>query len=384
MLRFLSGGESHGPSLTAILDGFPAGLKIDFQRINRELSFRQGGYGRGKRQEIEKDEVIFKGGVRGGITLGSPIVMEIKNQDWENWKEVMAWEETAHLEEKVVSRPRPGHADLAGAIKYKHKDIRNVLERASARETAVRVAVGALCEELLEQFKIYFASHVIAIGKIELKQKLSFAQIKNAVNSPLYCADEELSQKMIEEIDRAKEEGESLGGVFEVVATGLPIGLGSYSQWDLRLDGLLSQAVMSIPAVKGVEIGEGFSLSRLTGSQAADPIFYDEKRGFYRQTNYAGGIEGGMTNGEMLWLRGAMKPIPTLRKPLVSVDLISKKEAPAAFERSDICAVPAASRVAKAMVAFVLARALLEKIGGDSLAEQLKRYELLMKEQKSL
>ncbi|MBX0312127.1 MAG: chorismate synthase [Sulfurihydrogenibium sp.] len=383
MLRFLNAGESHGPALTAIIEGYPSNVKITTDRINKELARRQKGYGRGGRMKIEKDTVEILSGVRFGITLGSPITLMIKNKDWENWTDIMAIEGDP-TNKKQILEPRPGHADLTGGIKYGFYDLRNVLERASARETTTRVAVGALCKILLEDIGIKIGSYVLSIGEKKIDkseiESISYEdRFNNAENSelrlPILGKDEEFK----EYIDKAKEDGESLGGIFEVYALNVPVGLGSYSQWDTRLDGKIAQAIMSIQAIKGVEIGEGFNLAYLPGSQAHDEIFYSKERGFYRKTNRAGGLEGGMTNGEPIIVRAAMKPIPTLmrHKSLQSVNVITKEPFDAAKERSDITAVPAAAVVAESMLAFVLAREILEKFGSDNwiqIKERIEKY----------
>lgn len=368
-LRFLTAGESHGPQLTVIVEGLPAGLRLEAEYINQWLARRQKGYGRGGRMEIEHDRAEITAGVRGGLTLGSPVCLVIRNRDWENWREVMAPGPEAALDHRRVTRPRPGHADLAGAIKYGHRDLRNVLERASARETAARVAAGAAAAALLEALGISLLGHVRQIGPVRVGLEPDLAAIRQAHLSLVFCADPEAEKAMIAAVDAARESGDTLGGVFEIVVLNLPPGLGSYVHWDRRLDGRLAQALMSIPGIKGVEIGLGFAAAGRAGSEAHDPIFWEPSRGFWRPTNHAGGLEGGITNGEPLVLRAAMKPIPTLRQPLPSVDLATGEPAPAAYERADICAVPAALVVGQAMVALVLADALLEKFGGDHLEE---------------
>jgi len=383
MLRFLNAGESHGPALTAIVEGFPSNVKITTDRINKELARRQKGYGRGGRMKIERDTVEILSGVRFGITLGSPITLMVRNKDWENWTDIMAVEGDP-TNKKQILEPRPGHADLTGGIKYGFYDLRNVLERASARETTTRVAVGALCKILLEDIGIKIGSYVLSIGekkidKFEIESISYEDRFNNAENSelrlPILGKDEEFK----EYIDKAKEDGESLGGIFEVYVLNVPVGLGSYSQWDTRLDGKIAQAIMSIQAIKGVEIGEGFNLAYLPGSQAHDEIFYSKERGFYRKTNRAGGLEGGMTNGEPIIVKAAMKPIPTLmrHKSLQSVNVITKESFDAAKERSDITAVPAAAVVAESMLAFVLAKEILEKFGSDNwiqIKERIEKY----------
>lgn len=377
MLRFLTAGESHGPQLTVILEGMPSGVRIDKESINSWLADRQKGYGRGGRMNIERDQISILSGIRGGYTLGSPITMVIENKDWSNWRELMTPEETAVLTKRTVTRPRPGHVDLAGAIKYRHRDMRNVLERASARETAARVAVGALVWQFLNLFNIEVQSHVIALGPVKSpSQEMDWETVEEQVQqSSVFCADQETSAAMIKAIDKAREAGETLGGIFEIRVRGLPPGLGSYVHWDRKLDGLLAQALMSIQGIKGVEIGLGFQAGQLSGSQVHDPIYYDAGEGFYRTTNGAGGLEGGVTNGEILVLRAAMKPIPTLMKPLASVDVTTKEPVEAVKERSDVCAVPAASVVGKAVIAPVLANALLEKFGHDNIYDIKKAWQ---------
>lgn len=371
MLRYLTAGESHGPALTAIVEGLPAGISLTADYINNQLARRQGGYGRGGRMKIEKDTVRLLSGVRGGMTLGSPVSILIENKDWANWSEIMSPAGGARVAEKQVSRPRPGHADLAGALKYRHRDMRNVLERSSARETAARVAAGSLARRLLDELGVVIAGQVLQIGDIEAKTgDLTLAQLAQKLKgSRLLCADPGAEQLMLKLIDQARAGGDSLGGIFEIRVFGLPAGLGSYVHWDRKLDGRLAAALMSIQAIKGVELGSGFTTASQFGSQAHDEIFYEKGKGFYRKTNHAGGIEGGVTNGETLVVRAAMKPVPTLNQPLNSVDLATKEPAPAAIERSDTCAVPAACVTGEAVVAWELARACLEKFGGDSLDE---------------
>lgn len=371
MLRYLTAGESHGPALTAIVEGLPAGLPLTAAYINRQLARRQGGYGRGARMKIESDTVSFLSGVRGGLTLGSPLALLVENEDWANWSEIMSAEPGARTDERVVRRPRPGHADLAGALKYRHQDLRNVLERASARETAARVAAGSVARRLLEELGITIIGQVVQLGGLSAAvENLGLEELKaGLVQSRLNCADPAMEQRMLETIDAALAAGDTLGGVFEVRAYGVPAGLGSYTHWDRKLDGRLAAALMSIQAVKGVEVGLGFAAAGRRGSQVQDEIFYEPGRGFYRLNNRAGGIEGGVTNGETVVVRGAMKPIPTLNHPLQSVDMITRKPSRAAVERSDVCAVPAACVIGEALVAWELARACLEKCGGDSLEE---------------
>jgi chorismate synthase len=384
MLRFLTAGESHGQALVVVLEGMPAGLALDVEHIARELHRRQGGYGRGRRMQIESDRAEVLSGVRHGETLGSPIALLMRNKDWENWRQTMGVEpehagETGGPRRPPVTRPRPGHADLAGAIKYDRIDMRDVLERASARETAARVAAGAIARQLLQRFQIETVNHVIAINGVGLGDPLAvtFEQARDIpADSPLRCADRQVERQMIEEIDKAREAGDTAGGAFEVIVRGVPAGLGSYVQWDRKLDGRLAQALMSIPAIKGVGIGLGPIVATLAGSRVHDEILPGGKAstrpsslGLLRPTNNAGGLEGGVTNGEDLRVTGYMKPIATLMRPLRSVDLPTMTEAPATVERSDVCAVPAAAVVAEAMVGLVVADAFLEKFGGDSIGE---------------
>ncbi|KJS19734.1 MAG: chorismate synthase [Clostridiaceae bacterium BRH_c20a] len=374
MLRFLTAGESHGQALTAIIEGFPAGVPIAQGFINNELRKRQGGYGRGKRMEIEQDQVEILSGVRNGQTLGSPITLQVKNKDWQNWQDIMGVEEGANIGELRVTKPRPGHADLAGTLKYGYTDIRNTLERASARETAVRVAVGAVAQAFLNVFKINILGHVIRIGDVEAQADYN-RLTEELYETQLYCTDEKVLGKMIEAIDEAKIKGDSLGGIIEVAAFNVPLGLGSHVHWDRRLDGRLAQALMSIPAIKGVEIGLGFNSAKIPGSQVHDEIAYNSARSFYHLSNNSGGIEGGISNGETIILRAAMKPIPTLYQPLKSVDIFSKENYLASIERSDNCAVPAAAIVAVGMTAFEIARSFLEKFSGDNLREIKNSYD---------
>jgi len=364
MLRFLTAGESHGRGLLVIVEGMPAGVPLSEDDINAQLARRQQGYGRGGRMQIEKDRAEIHSGVMGGTTIGSPIGLAIANKDWRR-------------DEPPITRPRPGHADLVGALKYHFNDVRRVLERSSARETTARVAAGAVARALLSQFGIALASHVVELGGIAATERPARPEdvFAAAEASRLRCVDSGAEAKMVAAIDAARERGDTLGGVFEVVATGVPVGLGTYVQWDRRLDGRLAQAMLSINAMKGVEIGQGFAESRLPGSAAHDEIFYDAERGFYRQSNQAGGTEGGMTTGEPLVVRVAMKPLSTLRSPLASVDLITKERVEAAVVRSDVTAVPAAGVIGEAMAAIVLADAMMDKFGGDSLAEMRQAYE---------
>jgi chorismate synthase len=375
-LRFLTAGESHGQALVITLEGIPAGLEITEDYIANDLRRRQGGYGRSRRQQIEQDHAEILGGVRHGKTLGSPIAMVIGNRVWEDWSEVM---QVAPYEgePKRVTRLRPGHADLAGTMKYGFDDVRPILERASARETASRVAAGAICRKFLEAFGVEVHSHTASIGDIvaNVNGQPDWVAVEE---SPVRCADPEASEKMCRAIDAAQESGDTLGGVFEMVATGVPIGLGSHIMWDRKLDGRLAQAVMSIHAVKGVEIGPGFAVAAGSGHDAHDVILPPQQwngRPWRRATNRAGGLEGGMTNGEPIIVRGALKPISTMSKPLPSIDLISGEEIQAHYERSDVCTVPAAGVIGEAMVAIVLAGAMLEKFGGDSVGETLRNFE---------
>jgi chorismate synthase len=387
MLRFLTAGESHGQGLVTILEGLPAGLTIDTDAMTVQLRRRQGGYGRGRRMAIESDRAEVLSGVRRGRTTGSPVALLVRNKDWENWQNTMHVEPQAPAgatgaNRAAVVRPRPGHADLAGALKYDHDDIRDVLERASARETAARVAAGAIARQLLAAIGCDLTSHITGIGAVIVPAgtSVSFdaAQVMD-LEAPLRCADPALEQQMIAAIDAAKAAGDTLGGSFEVIARNVPVGLGSYVQWDRKLDGRLAQALMSIPAIKAVAIGDGVEGARRPGSQVHDEIVADSAAAaagepvLRRPTNRAGGLEDGVTNGEELRVTGFMKPIATLMKPLRSVDLTSLEEAPAAIERSDVCAVPAAAVVAEAMVALVLADALLDRFGGDSMSDLAAR-----------
>lgn len=394
MFTYMTAGESHGKQLSAIIKKVPSGLELTAEVINRELTRRQQGYGRGGRMKIEQDQVQITSGVRHGVTLGSPVTLQVLNRDWENWQEKMAVEPVVTGRADQLTNPRPGHADLTGAVKYSTHDLRNVLERASARETAARTAVGAVCRQFLHQFGIQIWSHVVQIGNLKGAdwnclaseegvvdpsdlQSIAeyFAQVES---SPLRCGNKVLEEQMIQLIEEWKGLGDSVGGVFELVVTGLPVGLGSYVQWDERLDGKLAQALISIQGMKGVEFGLGFQGSGMPGSKVHDQIYYHpESSGgsFYRSTNGAGGLEGGMTNGEPLVIRVAMKPIPTLMQPLHSIDLLTKEEVYASKERADVCAVPAGSVVGEGVVATVLAQALTTKFGGDSMAEILRNYQ---------
>ena len=389
MLRYFTAGESHGPCLTAIVDGVPAGFPIDVNKINHDLWRRQQGYGRGGRMLIEKDEVQIRSGIRWGETLGSPVALGIENRDWKNWTKKMSASPEDRDETLAVTKPRPGHADLTGVLKYHHSDIRNILERASARDTVSRTAVGSFCKQLLAPFGIRVMGFIRSIGNVEAKtQGLSYEEIyARSDESSVRVADKEAEGKMTVLIDDCKKKGDTLGGIFEVVALGLPPGLGSHAQWDRKLDGRLARALMSIQAIKGVEIGLGFEMARRRGSEVHDEIFFDPNKmvsegtprivptGFYRGSNNSGGTEGGMSNGAPLVVRVAMKPISTLMSPLQSVDLRSKQPADASVERSDVCSAPAAAVVGEAVVAFELAVAFLEKFGGDSLHEITRNYE---------
>ncbi|MBI4208405.1 MAG: chorismate synthase [Deltaproteobacteria bacterium] len=391
MLRYLNAGESHGICLVAVLEGIPAGLPLVEEEINQELVRRQRGYGRGGRMKIEKDQAQILSGVRQGKTLGSPIALRIENKDWKNWEKIMSIAEVGGEISRVVTKPRPGHADLAGAVKYGHRDLRNILERASARETVTRVAVGAISKRFLKEFGIEVIGWVVEIGGIRLSEeeyqkwlaKGPKAIFEKSEASELRVPDKNLEKAMMEKIDEAKSRGDTSGGVFEVQALGVPIGLGSHVQWDRKLDGRLAQAVMSIQAIKGVEIGLGFEAARRWGSEVHDEIFYKKpnllEMGFHRGSNRAGGTEGGMSNGQPIVVRGAMKPISTLYKPMRSVDIETKETFEATVERSDFCAVPSACVVAEGVVAFEIARAFLEKFGGDSLEETIRNYKGYLK-----
>ncbi|CAM2800663.1 chorismate synthase [Paenibacillus sediminis] len=378
-LRYLTAGETHGPQLTAIIEGLPSNMKLDFDALNFQLQRRQKGYGRGRRMQIEKDTAQIVGGVRHGYTTGAPVAVVVENKDWTHWRNIMNIEpiEGSDEEKRRVHRPRPGHADLNGGLKYNLKDLRNVLERSSARETTVRVAVGAIARQFLEQFGIKVAGQVIRIGEIEAPpHNLSIDELIEATEaSSVRVVDKETEKKMEAYIDQIKQEGDSIGGIVECIVEGVPIGLGSHVQYDRKLDGRIAQGVMSINAFKGVEIGIGFEAGKLRGSQVHDEILYNEKDGFTRATNRLGGFEGGMTNGMPIVVRGVMKPIPTLYKPLQSVDIDTKEPFTAQVERSDACAVPAASVVMEHVVAWEVAKAFLEKFGGDSMEEIRANYE---------
>lgn len=412
-LRFLTSGESHGRGLVSIIEGMPAGLSVSSKDIDKDLARRQKGFGRGGRMKIESDRAQILSGIRHGKTLGSPISLFIENKDWANWEEVMSPDYVRAIHEsplrQAVTRPRPGHADLSGALKYNHRDMRNVLERSSARETAARVAVGAVARRFLSEFDIRIMSYVTEIGGIskavgaygntpvqstDIKQLLSL--FNKAEKSSVRCPDSKTEEKIIRKIKSAMKKGDTLGGTFEVVVTGVPVGLGSYIQWDNKLEARLSYAIMGIQAIKGVEIGMGFDVARRPGSEVMDEIYYRSQNtdhrtqtktkkmhiagGFYRKTNNAGGIEGGMSNGMPIIVRAAMKPIPTLKSPLASVDIITKKKFKAAYERSDACAVPAASVIGEAVAAYVIADCFLEKFGGDSMEEIKRNYQGYLKQ----
>lgn len=369
MFRFMTAGESHGQGLVAIIEGMPAGMPVSLEAMQQDLARRQQGYGRGGRMKIEKDQAEVISGMRFGETLGSPLTLLIKNKDWENWQARMAPNGLPNGE--AVTAARPGHADLTGSLKYDRSDVRDILERASARETAARVAVGAIARQLLAACGIKIASHVTEIGGVRIKKDVgSLQDLQDLyVRSELACVEAETEELMKAAIRRAKEAGDTLGGCFEVLADGLPPGLGSHVQWDRRLDGRIAAALMSIPAIKGVEVGAGFAYGALSGKNAHDEIFYDEQKGYYRRTNRAGGIEGGMSNGELIVIRAAMKPIPTLMSPLQTVDISNHQAVSASTERSDVCAVTAAAVVGEAMLAIVLAEALLEMFGGSCLGD---------------
>lgn len=383
--RFLTSGESHGKCLNAIIEGVPAGIRIKSNLINKDLAKRQVGYGRGDRMKIETDTVEIKSGIRLGKTTGAPICLEIANKDYINWQDVMSVEDYDYPTEETVkkielrsfTKLRPGHADYAGSVKYNLKDLRDVLERSSARKTAIEVAVGSVAKQILREFGIMGFCHVIQIGnaKLDFYPKTYTLIKEKAEASDVMCADDLTADRMRKAIDEAAEEGNTLGGKFEVIYGNLPVGLGSYVHWDNMLDGRLAQAVMSIPAVKAVEIGAGVDSAALKGSQMHDEIFVDKNKEIYRQTNNAGGIEGGMTNGETLIVKGTMKPIPTMRKSLATVDIKDMTPAVAHFERSDVCAVPACAVVAEARIAIILVDELLAKLGGDSLAEIKAHYD---------
>lgn len=389
-MRFFTAGESHGPQLTAIIEGLPAQMELTTEMINGELARRQGGHGRGRRMQIETDEVVISSGVRHGKTLGSPVTLTVVNDDWKHWTKIMGVEP---LEEgmdpadvkRQITRPRPGHADLVGGMKYGHRDLRNVLERSSARETTMRVAVGAVAKKFLEEIGIKTVAHVHEIGGVKIDptsyENLSLDELRKVIEQdPVYCADPEASLQMVQAIDDAKGRGDTIGGVVEVIIEGCPPGIGSYVQFDRKLDGKLAGAMMSINAFKGVEIGLGFEMARKPGSEVHDEIAWDEARGYYRKSNRLGGLEGGMSTGMPIIIRGVMKPIPTLYKPLESVDIDTKEPFVATIERSDPCAVPAASVVAEHVIATALAQAIMEEFRSDTIdgikkeIEEHKRY----------
>ncbi|BCU81792.1 chorismate synthase 1 [Polycladomyces abyssicola] len=379
-MRYLTAGESHGPQLTVIIEGLPSRMPFSKEKVDEQLARRQKGYGRGRRMQIESDQVQVLSGVRFGQTTGAPVTLVIENKDFQHWRKIMSLDPVPEeAEKRRISRPRPGHADLNGAIKYNHRDMRDVLERSSARETAARVAAGAVARQLLETCGIRIAGHVVSIGGVTAQPvDLPLEEcVARAEASPVRCLDPEAEKEMIRLIDEAKKEGDTLGGIVEVIVEGVPVGLGSHVHWDRKLDARIAQAIVSIQAFKGVEIGIGFEAARLKGSQVHDEIMWDESRGYYRRTNRLGGFEGGMTTGEPIVVRGVMKPIPTLYKPLRSVDIDSKEPFLASIERSDSCAVPAACVVAENVVAWEVARALTEKFSSDTMDElldELKRY----------
>ena len=380
MLRYLTSGESHGQSLITIIDGMPSNIELNIDEINEELRKRQGGYGRGGRMKIEKDKINIIGGVRGKKTMGSPISFEIKNKDFENWIEYMSPMDEINENEKIVENVRPGHADLVGCLKYDFNDARNVLERSSARETASRVAVGAICKQVLKNFGIEFVSHVVQIGDIKDNKIYDFDYIKeNVENSEIRCVNEKLEEKIKKQIDECKKEGDTLGGIVEVRVKNLIPGLGSYTHFDKKIDAHLAMHLMGTQAIKGVEIGLGFETARLAGSNVMDEILYNEEAGITRKTNNLGGIEGGMTTGEEIIIRCAMKPIPTLYKPLDTININTLEKYKASVERSDSCAVPACSIVCENVVAFVICQFFLDKIGGDSLEDLKNNYNSYIK-----
>ena len=380
MLRYLTSGESHGKSLISILDGIPANIELNIDEINYELEKRQGGYGRGGRMKIEKDKINILGGVRGKITLGGPISIEINNKDYENWIQYMNPMDNIDFETKKVEKVRPGHADLVGCLKYDFEDARNVLERSSARETASKVAVGAICKQVLKNFNIDFISRVVQIGNVKDNNSYDFDYIKENVDkSAVRCINKDVEKEIIKEIDKVKSEGDTLGGVVEIRVKNLIPGLGSYTQFDKKIDGELAMHLMSIQAIKGVEIGIGFDVANNYGSNVMDEIYYNNEDGIKRKTNQLGGIEGGMTTGEELVIRCAMKPIPTLYKPLKSININTRESYSASIERSDNCAVPACSVVCENVVAFVICKYFLDKIGGDNLNDLKSNYNTYIK-----
>jgi len=382
-LRYLTAGESHGIGLTAVLEGMPAGVPMTSKDINYDLRRRQGGYGRGGRMKIEKDQIEFRSGVRWGETLGSPITLWVSNDDWANWEKKMSTDPADRDPSIIVSRPRPGHADLVGVLKYDREDIRDILERSSARETTVRVAVGAVCRKFLSEFGVDILSHVVRLGEVTAPTAppdVDLNELRSrAEESPVRCADPSASEKMVKHIDEVMREKDTLGGVLEIVATGLPTGLGSHVQWDRKLDSRIAAAVLSVQAMKGVEFGIGFEASTRRGSKTHDEIVY-EGNSFQRLTNNAGGLEGGMTDGQPLIVRVAKKPISTVKKGLQSVDLKTKEAEKSTYQRSDVTAVPAAGVILEAVVAFVLADAMIEKFGGDSLRETKRNHDEYLKQ----
>jgi chorismate synthase len=388
-MRYLTSGESHGPQLTTIIEGLPAGMPIEAEDINEDLARRQKGYGRGRRMQIEKDRVSIVGGVRHGYTLGSPLGLVVENKDWTHWTKVMGIEPISPGEEdevkRKISRPRPGHADLVGGMKYGHRDLRNVLERSSARETTVRVAAGSVAKKLLNLLGIEVVGHVLEIGGIKA-ENVNYDSINDlkerTEESPVRCLDGNAASKMMNLIDEAKKNGDSIGGVVEVIVEGMPQGVGSYVHYDRKLDAKLARAIMSINAFKGVEFGLGFEMARKPGSEVHDEILWSEEKGYYRRTNRLGGFEGGMTTGMPIHIKGVMKPIPTLYKPLQSVDIDTKEPFKASIERSDSCAVPAASVVAEAVVAWELAEAITEQFHSDQFDKLQRDVETLRRETK--
>jgi chorismate synthase len=381
MLRFYTAGESHGQALLTFLSGLPAGLAVDTEFINHQLHRRQLGYGRGGRQKIEKDSADIFAGVRHGQTIGAPIALRIENRDWSNWEKILpvGASDAPETQSRKLTAPRPGHADLAGSQKFNFHDARYVLERASARETAARVAAGALAKQLLRELGTEIASHSVQVGRVKLERAATWNEIwmaSNDIESPLRCVDPKVQDRMKAEVDAANTANDTVGGVFEVIVHNVPIGLGSHAQWDEKLDGRLAQAILSIQAVKGMEIGAGIAAAGSSGSEVQDEISYDKTaKKFRRSSNRAGGLEGGITNGEDIVVRGYLKPISTLRKPLGTADMVTKEPIQAAYERSDWCVVPAAGVAAEAMVALVLADAFLQKFGGDSLPEMRRNFE---------
>lgn len=372
MLRYLTGGESHGQGLIGIIEGIPSNLNINIDYIDKELKRRQMGYGRGGRMKIEQDTVKILSGVRQGKTMGSPISLFIENKDWKNWQDIMSVDGDS-IDSHIVTRPRPGHGDLVGAIKYNQKDIRNILERASARETAMRVAIGAIAKLLIKELGVRVYSHVIQIGKVRTpSNEIDINNMLDVDKSSLRVIDKKSEMKMIDEIDSARENGDTLGGIFEIIVEGAPIGLGSHVSWDRKLDGKIAQAIMSLQGIKAVEIGEGLKSAEIPGSQFHDEIFYSDK--YFRNSNNAGGIEAGISNGNRIVIRAAMKPIPSLSKPLKSIDMITKESFEAQKERADVCAVPSASIIGEAIIAWVIAEEIVIKFGGDSLEEMKNNY----------